>query len=427
MRIFLDSIGCRLNQSEIEKFAGQFRAAGHEIVSSPQDAELVVVNTCSVTAKAAADSRKQVRHAWRAGAGKVVVTGCWATLDPGGAAALPGVSRVFGNEEKDGLVSSLLQIPARELDLMELPREPLPGQHLRTRAFIKVQDGCDNHCTYCVTRLARGRSRSRSAQDVLQDVHTALAGGAKEIVLTGVQIGSWGMDLEAPQKLWQLAALILEKTDVQRLRLSSLEPWDLEEEFFALWKDSRLCRHLHLPLQSGSDAVLRRMARKTTRASFAAILEQARAVSPDIAITTDIIAGFPGESRAEFEESLEFVRRMNFAAGHVFSYSPRPGTPAAHFTEPVPEPLKKQRNAAFRKVLEESSLRYRAGFVGQVLPVLWEANEQVEEDGWHLKGLTDNYLRVTSLGSQPLWNQVSLVRLEAVTPQGMSGALLPSE
>ena len=322
MKVYLDSIGCRLNQSEIEHMAGQFRAAGHEIVGAPEEADLVVVNTCTVTAKAAADSRKQIRHAWRAGAGQVVATGCWATLDPAGALALPGVNRVVNNDHKDHLVADILNLPAAEFDLEPLAREPLPGAHLRTRAFVKAQDGCDNHCTFCITRVARGKSRSRNTAEVIADIQTAQAGGVKEVVLTGVQIGSWGQDFESPLRLAELIEAVLKKTDIPRLRLSSLEPWDLDGGFFDLWQDERLCRHLHLPLQSGARDTLRRMARKTTPEDYARLLEMARKVSPRMAVTTDIIAGFPGETEADFRKAWLLSGRWNSRQGMYLPIRP---------------------------------------------------------------------------------------------------------
>jgi threonylcarbamoyladenosine tRNA methylthiotransferase MtaB len=425
MKIFLDSIGCRLNQSEIEKMGSQFRATGHTVVDSPVDADLVVVNTCAVTAEAASDSRQKIRQASRSGQAEIVVTGCWSTLSPLEAAALPGVRRVVSNETKDHLVSEVLNIPKEIFDREPLAREPLPGLHLRTRAFIKVQDGCDNHCTFCVTRLARGKGRSRSIAEVIKDIRAALEGGTREIVLTGVHLGSWGQDFEAPLHLRRLVEAILEQTDPPRLRLSSLEPWDLDEGFFTLCQDTRLCRHLHLPLQSGSTATLRRMARKTTPVLFGRLVEMARAVSPDMAITTDIIVGFPGEGEPEFSESLAFVREMDFASGHVFSYSARPGTPAARYANQVPGALRKQRSAEMREALAGSAQCYRRRFVGSELPVLWEATDSFGPQGWRLQGLTDNYLRVEALASERLWNQISRVRLENITAEGLEGTIIP--
>ncbi len=424
MKIYLDTVGCRLNQSEIETMARQFRAAGHEIVPRAEQADLAVVNTCAVTRQAAADSRKVIRRAARAGVDEIAVTGCWATLEPRQAAALPAVRRVVPNTLKDVLVPRMLGLPPDDFDLQTVPRAPLPGLRLRTRAFIKVQDGCDNRCTFCVTTIARGPARSRPAEAVLADIRAAAAGGAQEVVLTGVHLGSWGRDFSPRRHLRDLIEIILERTAIPRLRLSSLEPWDLDASFFELWQEPRLCPHLHLPLQSGCNATLRRMARKTTQESFAALVEAARRASPEIAITTDIIAGFPGESEAEFARSLAFVRRMEFAGGHVFTYSPRPGTAAARMEGQVPLPQRKERNARMRAVLAESGARYRARFLGSTRQVLWENAVSLGPQGWTLSGLTDNYLRVRARAPRDLWNHLSAVRLTAVEGEALRGVLL---
>jgi threonylcarbamoyladenosine tRNA methylthiotransferase MtaB len=421
MKIYLDSIGCRLNQSEIELFANQFRTAGHTLVSKAGEADLVVINTCDVTAEAASDSRQKTRQAAHAGAQNIVLTGCWSTLNPSGALTLPGVTRVIANDQKDTLVSQVLNRPVEAFDLEPLAREPLPGLHLRTRAFIKVQDGCDNHCTFCVTRLARGKSRSRSTREILADINAALHGNTQEIVLTGVQIGSWGQDFDSKRHLGDLLRFILNETPVQRLRLSSLEPWDLDEAFFELWEDRRLCRHLHLPLQSGSAQTLRRMARKTSPDTFAALVSMARDVVPEMAITTDVIVGFPGESDEDFTESLDFVEKTRFAGGHVFSYSERPGTPAARYDGKVPPPVRKERSSRMRAAMAQSSAKYRQAFLGQEVQVLWEATSQVTAEGWQVTGLTDNYLRVYSLAPEPLWNKISSVRLTELRDDGLEG------
>ena len=426
MKVYLDSVGCRLNQSEIESYARQFRAAGHELVASPAEADLVVINTCAVTAAAASDSRQKVRLAARLGGREIVVTGCWSTLDPQAAASLPRVVQVVPNLEKDNLVANLLQLPAEVFDLEPVARQPVPGARLRTRAFIKVQDGCDNRCTFCVTTLARGAARSRSIAQVLVDIKSALDGACQEIVLTGVHLGSWGQDFSPPQYLRHLVESVLEGSCIPRLRLSSLEPWDLDQNFFELWQDSRLCRHLHLPLQSGSAATLRRMARKTTPQRFAALLDAARAAIPDAAITTDIIVGFPGESQAEFAESLEFVRSMHFAGGHVFTYSARPGTAAAHMPGQVPHSLHKERSACMRQVLAESEQRYQGAFLGQVLDVLWESAAALGPDGWQMSGLTGNYLRVSAKAPHLCWNRITPVRLVGLHAAGLQGQLVSS-
>ncbi len=439
MKIFLDTIGCRLNQAEIESLARQFRAAGHEIVATAAEADLAVVNTCTVTAEAASDSRAAIRRAKRLGAGDIVVTGCWATLEPDKAASLPGVTRIVPNLQKDSLAADLLGLPQEFFDLEPIARQPLPGLHQRTRAFIKVQDGCDNACTFCITRLARGASRSRPLDEIVTDIDSALNGGAQEIVLTGVHLGSWGLDFQPARRIPDLVSALLARTSAPRLRLSSLEPWDLEADFFSLWHDPRLCRHLHLPLQSGSASVLRRMARKTAPDSFAALVQSARAAIPEVAITTDIIVGFPGETDEEFAETLEFVKSMQFAGGHVFSYSARPGTPAARMKgqvrgdapSPVLEPglsrrnrdyhAVKARSATLRTVLAESAEAYRRKFIGKTMPVLWEATSILTDEGWQIEGLTDNYLRVTAIAAEPRWNRVDAVHLTDLRENGLTG------
>lgn len=421
MKVYLDSVGCRLNQSEIEIYARQFRQAGYELVASPEGADLAVVNTCAVTAQAASDSRQKIRQAARLGAQEVAVTGCWSTLNPRGALALPAVGRVVPNAQKDHLVADLLQIPQEAFELEPLARQPVPGARLRTRAFIKVQDGCDNRCAFCVTTLARGRGRSRPITEVIADIQAALDGGSQEVVITGVHLGSWGADLSPDMRLGQLVKAILGETDVPRLRLSSLEPWDVEVDFFRLWENPRLCRHLHLPLQSGSAATLRRMARNTTPESFEALVDAARAAIPGIAITTDVIVGFPGESEDEFAESLDFIRRMRFSGGHVFTYSERHGTPAARMPDQVPHPLRKERNAYMRGALSKAATQYQALFLGSVLPVLWESAAALGPQGWRMSGLTDNYLRVTALAEQHLWNRITPVRMTELVVDGLQG------
>jgi threonylcarbamoyladenosine tRNA methylthiotransferase MtaB len=419
LKIYLDTIGCRLNQAEIESYARQFRAAGHELVALPEEADLAVVNTCAVTQAAVSDSRAKIRQMVRADVDEVVVTGCWSTLSPQEAAALEGVARLVPNRDKDCLVSELLQTPIEAFDLEPVERQPIPGARLRTRAFIKVQDGCDNRCAFCVTTLARGAARSRTIAEVLADVRAASSTG--EIVLTGVHLGAWGADLSPPQRLRQLVEAILAEMESPRLRLSSLEPWDLEAGFFDLWGDERLCAHLHLPLQSGCAATLRRMARKTTPQAYTELLATARAAIPDVAITTDVITGFPGESQAEFEASLEFVRRMGFAGGHVFTYSARPGTPAARMPDQVPLAVRKERNAQMRAVFADAARAYQEGFLGQVLPVLWESAAALGPDGWELNGLTSNYLRVRARAPRQLWNQITPVRLVNITDNFVRG------
>lgn len=430
MKIYLDTIGCRLNQSEIETMSRGFRAAGHEIVATADSADMAVVNTCAVTTNAASDSRGRIRHIARAGVEEIIATGCWTTLQPYKALELPNVSRIVTNDRKDHLVTDVLNLPQEAFDLEPITRKPLPGLHRRTRAFIKVQDGCDNQCTFCVTTVARGEGRSRPLADVILDIQSALEGGTKEIVLTGVHLGSWGYDLNS--HLTELIKAILRETDAPRLRLSSLEPWDLTPDFFSLWTDpsamlrtgSRLMPHLHLPLQSGSESTLRRMARKTTPDSFRELVFAAREAIPDVAITTDIIAGFPGETEDEFGETLDIVREMNFAGGHVFTYSARPGTGAAKMKGQVRSELRKKRNHILQGALEESAKSYREKFVGRKMSVLWESTSEMGEWGWKMEGWTGNYLRVSAFAPSPCWNEIDTVVLKGIDGQRMNGEIL---
>jgi threonylcarbamoyladenosine tRNA methylthiotransferase MtaB len=427
MKIYLDTIGCRLNQSEIETMARNFRAAGHEIVAAAEAADMAVVNTCAVTNDAASASRGKIRQIARAGVEEIVATGCWTTLQPNEALKLPNVVRVVSNAEKDNLVAQTLNIHPSSFtfhpfDLEPLTRIPLPGLHRRTRAFIKVQDGCDNACTFCITTVARGAGRSRRVADVLLDIQSALDGGTKEIVLTGVHLGSWGYDFDS--HLSELIKAILRETDTPRLRLSSLEPWDLSSDFFNLWTNKRLMPHLHLPLQSGCDSTLKRMARKTTPRSFRELVAAARAVMPEVAITTDIIAGFPGETEDEFAQTLDFVREMNFADGHVFTYSARPGTGAARMKGQVQPEVRKKRNHILTEALAESAKSYREKFVGRKMSVLWESVSEMGDWGWQMEGLTENFLRAQAFAPAPRWNELDEVLTEEVSGDKLKGVIL---
>jgi threonylcarbamoyladenosine tRNA methylthiotransferase MtaB len=424
MKIFLDTVGCRLNQSEIENMACQFRAAGHVIVPKAEDADLAVINTCTVTSRAASDSRQKARQAAKLGVGEVVLTGCWSTIEPEQAIKLPRVIRLVPNQCKDQLVYDLLGIPEHKIDLEPLSRQSLPGPRMRTRAFIKVQDGCDNHCTFCITTVARGEGKSHKISMVLKDVRSALQGGAKEVILTGVQLGSWGRDLEAGNaQLRDLIRAILTETDVPRLRLSSLEPWDLDPPFFDLWQDERMCRHLHLPLQSGSAGVLRRMNRKITPDSYSALVETARTAIPGVAITTDLIAGFPAETEDEFTETLAFVEKMDFSGGHVFTFSARPGTGAARMRGQVDHSTRKIRSTALRQVISKSRRSFSERFIDTTLQVLWERSDRMGAEDWKLEGLTDNYLNVHAISTQPRWNRIDPVELCGFDPDGLYGKI----
>lgn len=426
MKVFFDVVGCRLNQSEVEALANQFRALGHDIVADPSLADLAIVNTCAVTVKAAADSRKKLRQAARKGAKRVLATGCWATLNPDKAEALDGVSDVYDNQSKDSIAFEILGLSPDYLFEKEIIRQPLPGDRARTRAFIRIQTGCDHHCSYCLTRIARGRSQSRTLPVVLGDVEATIAGGAKEIVLTGVQLASWGRDFSGRRCLAELITNLLDLEGLQRLRLSSIEPWDIDQDLLDLWQDSRLCHHLHIPLQSGDNQVLRMMRRPTTIEGFAHLVDQIRSRVPDMAITTDVIVGFPGETEAAFAGTIAFIKEMGFAGGHVFTFSPRPGTDAITFPNRVSREIAKERNAQLREVFAASGYHYRDQQIGKVRPVLWESSILQEDGSWQVNGLTDNYIRVVAQAEKDIWNKISLVTLTSHHParNGLQGKII---
>lgn len=418
MKVHLDTVGCRLNQAEIELYARQLEAAGHTVVATPAEADVAVVNTCAVTAAAAADSRKKLRRA--AGGGtRVVATGCWATLAGGEATDLAAGTEVVPNEHKDRLVVDLLGLSGDPF-AATAPRRPLPGVRGRTRAFIKVQDGCDQRCAFCVTTVARGGGRSLSVAAVVAQVAAAESGGAREVVLTGVHLGSWGRDLTPRRRLSDLVAAVLARTTVERVALSSLEPWAVDRDLLALWGDPRLLPRLHLPLQSGCAATLRRMRRRISPARFSEVVAAARAAIPEVAITTDLIAGFPGESAADHQASVAFVAGLGLAGGHCFPFSPRPAT-AAHAMAAQVEPGERKRRAAeLRAAVEASGRRYRGSLMGRDIEVLWESSRP-DGDGYRLTGRSRHGIRVTTRSPKPRTNEVGRVAVAAVDEDGVVG------
>jgi threonylcarbamoyladenosine tRNA methylthiotransferase MtaB len=412
MKVHLRTLGCRLNQAEIDRMARQFRQQGHEIVDDPASADWLVVNTCAVTGDAARSSRQIVRELNRAQpGGQIVVTGCYAHIAPAEIAVLPGVSGIVDNLHKDKLVETLTGHPVEPFDREPLERDDKRGAAGRTRAFVKVQDGCDNACTFCVTTVARGAGRSRALADVVNEIRHLHADGYQEAVLTGVHLGSYGHDWGDRGGLVSLVRAILEETDLPRLRLSSLEPWDLSPEFFDLWEQPRLCRHLHLPLQSGCDATLKRMLRRTTQAQFRALVRAARERIPDVRITSDVIVGFPGETEDEFAISRAFIEEMDFAGLHVFRYSKRPGTAAARMRGFVPEAVKKTRAAQLLALADRGERHFNERFIGRTLPVLWEQVAGATEAGFVNVGYTDNYIRAFCIHPRALTDHITPARL----------------
>lgn len=427
MKIHVDALGCKLNQSEMEDLARQFHAAGHEIVTDPTQAELSIFNTCTVTHVAARKSRQALRRLRRENPDAcIVATGCYVQMSPAEIEALESVDVLVDNQAKgrifDLLAARIPGLLAIEEEATDRHLSPLtPATH--TRAFIKIQEGCNNACTYCIVTKARGPATSRPQDDILEEIRQRLQEGYKEIVLTGVHIGCYGQDLEGID-LAQLVTAILEETMVTRLRLSSIEPWDFTDALLDCWTDPRLCRHLHLPLQSGCDATLDRMERKYTTAQYADLLSKIRAAIPGVAISTDIMVGFPQETEAEFESSLAFVKRQGFSRLHVFKYSQREDTAAAGMSGHVPPPIKDARSQAMRRIGRLASRQFRESLLGSTMDVLWETTSSAEENAkpvW--SGLTDNYARIYAASKRPLANEITQARLVRLTKGGIWATL----
>ncbi len=413
-RVALDSLGCKLNQAEIELLARQLAEAGYRLVAPTDKADIYVLNTCTVTHVADRKSRQRLRLAHRRSPGaRLVATGCYAERAPRELEQIEGVGLVLGNAEK----SHLLRI----LGEAGCPGQPvagdsgwLPDNGRRTRAFIKVQDGCHNFCAYCIVPLVRKREESVPVERVVAEVGKRVAAGYQEVVLTGTEIGTYhckGTDLRG------LLECILAGTSVNRLRLSSLQPPEISPRLIKLWRDERLCPHFHLSLQSGSDGVLSRMKRRYTTAEYQRAVSLIRKSVPEVAVTTDVIVGFPGETEAEFQESLGFCRQMQFARIHVFPYSPRPGTGAAHMPA-VADSVKRQRLQEMLALAGESQPDFNRRFLGRTAEVLWE-----QRTGGNWTGLTGNYIKVYTRGREELANRLLPVRLVAIYRDGLWGAL----
>lgn len=416
MLIHLKTLGCRLNEAELETWAQAFQNAGHQISRQLNNADVVVINSCAVTADAARKSRQLIRRVHRDKPdAKLVVSGCYATLNQDEAAQLLGVDLVVSNKDKDQLVERTIT----ELNLQTMPAMSTePGENSlfsrgRQRAFVKVQDGCRYRCTFCIVTVARGEESSRPVQTVIDEINALHQQGINEVILTGVHLGGYGSDIDS--NLATLITEILEKTQIPRLRLGSLEPWDLPENFFDLFQNSRLMPHLHLPLQSGSDTVLRRMARRCKTAEFAEIVKQARAQISDFNLTTDIIVGFPGETEQEWQESFEFIKSIGFGHIHIFSYSPREGTKAATLPDQVVNEIKKQRSQQLHELAQTMKQEFIGLQLGKSFPVLWEGHCEEAADGQYLRfGYTPNYLRVACVAAEndALENKIVFTTLE---------------
>ncbi|GLV56535.1 threonylcarbamoyladenosine tRNA methylthiotransferase MtaB [Dictyobacter sp. S3.2.2.5] len=479
------TLGCKVNQADSEAISDQMDAAGFKQRDFEEPADVYIVNTCTVTHLGDRSSRQLIAQAHRRHPDALlVVTGCYAQLNPQAVSALPGVDLVIGNTEKEGLVPTirehLLRPGSTDEEVQDagmdsetaatqpkrsLPVLPLDTQHIgsdnaltfrvqedepqpenpsrltpftdnvqtselannrlfsRTRVQMKVQDGCDNRCTYCIVPYVRGGSRSRSIASVVENVQRKARAGFQEIVLTGIHLGDYHPDQDEKLDLGDLIATLLRDTDMPRIRVSSLEPEDFQLEWLEMWADPRMCRHLHLPMQSGSDAILRRMARRYNSERYRTIITTAKQLVPGIAISTDIITGFPGETDEDFELTYQLAKELEFAKSHVFRFSPRQGTPAARMRGQIKDVVKKARSQRLLELNDEHSRLFREQALNQTVPVLIE---QFKHGKW--EGLTDNYIRVevNDLPENPAGWQHTVVqaRLNYLIDDGVHGTYI---
>ncbi|MBM3949236.1 MAG: tRNA (N(6)-L-threonylcarbamoyladenosine(37)-C(2))-methylthiotransferase MtaB [SAR202 cluster bacterium] len=409
--VAIETHGCKLNQADSAALARELKALGYTLVPDGEAADVYVVNSCTVTHIADRKARHALRAARRRNPNATIVaTGCYAQRAPDDLRRLVEVDLVVGNADKPTLARRIADRCGESPVPCAVGAEEvaLSPRALRTRAMVKIQEGCDQVCAYCIVPKVRGRERSVPPEHVLAQIRRYVSDGYKETVLTGTQLGTYGFDLPSIN-LAGLVRRILSETDIARLRVSSLQPQEMNGELLALWSDPRLCPHFHVPLQSGSDAVLKRMRRRYTARQYADAVSRVRAGLPYASITADVICGFPGETDGLFEETLALCREVGFADLHVFPFSARPGTSAVHFDGHVDADAKAMRVAALMALAQQQAADFRDGLLGQTRPVLWEERERGEHGLW--SGLTDNYVRVVCDSGVPLSNRLTAARL----------------
>ncbi|WP_256760176.1 tRNA (N(6)-L-threonylcarbamoyladenosine(37)-C(2))-methylthiotransferase MtaB [Cohnella sp. WQ 127256] len=415
------TLGCKVNFYDTEAIWQLFKNEGYEQVDFEQTADVYLINTCTVTNTGDKKSRQIIRRAVRRNPDAVIaVTGCYAQTSPAEIMAIPGVDLVIGTQDREKLMSFITDIqddrkPVNAVRNIMKTREfeelDVPNFVGHTRAFLKIQEGCNNFCTFCIIPWSRGLSRSRKPESVLEQAHQLVASGYKEIVLTGIHTGGYGDDLEN----YRLANLLsdLDKVEgLERIRISSIEASQIDEKVIAILNSSpKMCRHLHIPLQAGDDEILKRMRRKYTTSEFAEKIRLIQEAMPGVAITTDVIVGFPGETQEQFENGFRFMESMNFAEMHVFPYSKRTGTPAARMEEQVDDEVKNERVHQLIDLSERMQASYARGWVGSILDVIPERDGKALRAPGVIAGYTDNYIQVVFNGDPSLIGKLCRVRI----------------
>jgi threonylcarbamoyladenosine tRNA methylthiotransferase MtaB len=424
-RFYVQNFGCRATQADGAALEAQLAGRGLAASADRETADLVVLNTCTVTAEADSDARSTIRRVHRENpAARILVTGCYAQRAPDELAKMPGVEWVVGNSHK----TQIAEIVAGEVDyhgqvvlgdIMEtrdiLTAPILDSSGDRTRPNLKIQDGCHNRCSFCIIPFVRGKSRYSGADQIVEQVR-ALSTKYKEVVLSGINLGRWGRESGSLLRLPDLLRRLLDETGIERLRLSSVEPMDFSDDLLGLMADTpRISKHVHAPLQSGSDTILRRMHRKYRPRHYADRVTKARQLMPDAAIGADVMVGFPGETDELFEESRQFIEAMPFTYLHVFTYSERPGTPAAEMPGSVPIRVRKDRNRVLRELANDKNAAFRRSLLGREFTAV-----TLDPPGL---ALTDNYIKAT-LDMPYTANRLVRLRLRALTDQGVSAQIV---
>ncbi len=426
------TLGCKVNQYETEAISGLFEKEGYEIVGFDEKADVYVINTCTVTNLSDRKSRQMIRRAKHNNEDSiVVVAGCYAQTAPGEVSSIPGVNLVIGTKDRSRIIEHIRKIESDRAQIVQVEdimhtkgfeELVLDNYKERTRAFLKIQEGCSQFCTYCIIPYARGPIRSRLPGDVLCEVEKLAGAGFKEVVLTGIHIASYGKDIRGTSLL-DIIGKIHAIEGIERIRLGSIEPTTITREFVAAAGSmEKLCPHYHISLQSGCDETLKRMNRKYTTAMYREAVEMLRRNIPDVAVTTDVMVGFPGETEEEFSKTYEFLREIAFMKMHIFKYSPRKGTPAADFTGQIAPEKKEERSNLLLKLSDANAFSFNSSFKGRVMPVLFE-QEAVPGEGI-LEGHTPNYIRVLCKAEPAMKGNIHGVRLDRSVGDYMEGDIV---